>query len=638
MGDIQIFPTPVRIKFEEGFLNKPAALDLHIDPAIEKEFNSRGITSAELPAGTVLAGKGNGSCELHISKKDDHAEEGYSLRITPNRIEVGCSTAAGAYYALLSLEQIFAQTPDDIPCLQISDAPLLPVRGVLLDIGRNKIPRMEVLYAIVDMLSKMKVNHLELYMQGYSFEWRQYKYLFSDETPVTAAEFRSLSEYARRHFIDLVPNQNSLGHMDEWLDKVQFRRLAECEDGFMFQNLYWRAPGTVDAKDPKAKEMITGLFDELLENSSSEYVNVNLDEPFELGKGKNRSSGGDGHDIRLYTDYVKYMNDYLRSKGKKMLMWGDVIFSHPESIGDIPEDVAVLDWLYEGDGSFEKDCRAICKTKRDFYLCPGTSNWCSFTGRSENMIKNIRNAVDCAARYGAKGIILTDWGDLGHWQYLSASFVPFAYGAGYSWSGMALSEEALLGYCDREIYGDPGGEASRTALALGNYYQFEHAPLYNTTLCFAVMASKYRFNTREEFNDRIKMMLALSRNIAKGFGAVPESDGINLDAAGLSQYLAGLEDKIKKLQLGCPDGELIKKEMLSSIRMIAHGMRLYIAMTEHAADGEQFARDMRDLYQDMGEIVQMHYQLWSVRNRQGGYAKSQEQLLHLMKVYDKHDK
>lgn len=70
--------------------------------------------------------------------------------------------------------------------------------------------------------------------------------------------------------------------------------------------------------------------------------------------------------------------------------------------------------------------------------------------------------------------------------------------------------------------------------------------------------------------------------------------------------------------------------------MIPHGMRLYQAMTEHEADAGQFTKDMRYLYQDIGEIMHAHYPLWSARNRQGGYAKSQEQMLHLMRVYDKY--
>lgn len=636
MTEIQVFPTPDRLEFTEGFLKKPSILNILIDSVIEIEFRGRGIVPSELFAEIAQSGTESGSCTLQIMSAANFPQEGYRLSVTQDGIKVECGTAAGAYYALLSLRQIFAQTNSQIPCLQITDEPLLAVRGILLDIGRNKIPKMETLFAVIDTLSKMKVNHVELYMQGYSFEWLQYKYLFTDETPITAVEFRSLSEYAHRHFIDLVPNQNSLGHMDEWLAHPQFRKLAECEDGFLFQNLYWRAPGTIDVNDLQAKKMVTGLFDELMENFSSGYVNVNLDEPFELGKGKNQSPEGENHNAKLYTDYVKHMNDYVRGKGKKMLMWGDVIFSHPESISDLPEDVTVLDWIYEGDGSFEKDCRIIGETGRDFYLCPGTSSWCSFTGRSENMKKNIRNAVDCADRYGAKGIVLTDWGDLGHWQYLSASYLPFAYGAGYSWSGTAFVEETLFCYCDREIYCDPNGEASRIALALGNYYRFEHAPLYNTTLCFAVMSSKYRFDTKEEFQDKMQMMLTLSRNIAKGLDLVPESSEIKLDSAGLAHYLAGLTDKISGLQLNCPDGDLIKKEMALSARMISHGMRLYVAMTDHAEDKEQFAKDMRYLYQDIGEIMQEHYPLWTARNRQGGYAKSQEQMLHLMQVYDKY--
>ena len=110
----------------------------------------------------------------------------------------------------------------------MQDAPALEVRGIMLDIGRDKIPQMQTLYTLIDLFGRMRINHLQLYMEGFCFDYPQYRYLFSDETPLTAEEFRSLSAYARARFIDLVPNQNVLGHMEKWLERPQFRHLPNA--------------------------------------------------------------------------------------------------------------------------------------------------------------------------------------------------------------------------------------------------------------------------------------------------------------------------------------------------------------------------------------------------------------------------
>lgn len=67
----------------------------------------------------------------------------------------------------------------------------------MLDIGRDKIPSMETLRGLIDLFAAMRINHLQMYMEGFSFDYEDFHYLFTNETPMTPAEFRELSLYAR---------------------------------------------------------------------------------------------------------------------------------------------------------------------------------------------------------------------------------------------------------------------------------------------------------------------------------------------------------------------------------------------------------------------------------------------------------
>ena len=53
--------------------------------------------------------------------------------------------------------------------MEIDDYPDLKLRGVMLDISRSKVPTLSTLKKLVDKFATLKLNHLELYVEGFSF-------------------------------------------------------------------------------------------------------------------------------------------------------------------------------------------------------------------------------------------------------------------------------------------------------------------------------------------------------------------------------------------------------------------------------------------------------------------------------------
>src|ERR1700677_5098205 len=89
--------------------------------------------------------------------------QGYRLSIVPAGITISASTPAGQFYAAATLRQLKRQFPKSLPCLEIEDHPDFPVRGVMLDISRDKVPTMQTLYELIDLLASWKINQLQLY-------------------------------------------------------------------------------------------------------------------------------------------------------------------------------------------------------------------------------------------------------------------------------------------------------------------------------------------------------------------------------------------------------------------------------------------------------------------------------------------
>ena len=633
----RIFPAPKQCTFQQNTISGIRYGAVTTAPEIEASCRDAGFDPAALLAEAFPGGYSPDGITL-AAEYVTCPPESFHICISSDGIRITCQDGAGYFYALGVLVQLAAQADGVLPCAEIADEPSLSVRGIMLDIGRDKIPSMETLKGLIDLFASMRINHLQLYMEGFSFDYEDFHYLFTNETPVTPEEFRELSQYARAHFIDLVPNQNVLGHMEKWLEKPQFRSLAECEDGYIFENLFWRPPMTLDVRDSRSFELAETLLGTLMDVSSSGCINVNMDEPFELGMGKNKQAAEKEGRLNLYFEYVEKLHAYCASRGKRMLMWGDEILHHPDCVSRFPKDAILLDLIYEGDAHFEDHARLMQKTGLNYCLCPGTSSWGSLTGRSDNMAKNIRDAASCAIRYGGLGIITTDWGDLGHWQYLSASYPGFAYTAACSWSGPESDSDLTAWFCNRFIYESPAENAFQTAWDLGNYYHLEHAPLYNTTLAFAVMSSKYTYESIEEFDAKMERLLTLSANIAKTNAIPPREPAICIDFAAMKEYLDQVEKEVSEAALACADGELIRREMENGLRMVRHGIHLYYTMTVLRDDPGAFSREMAVLFDDLDDILKVHYTLWSARNRSGGFQRSTAHMNHLLFFYRKMQK
>src|SRR2546430_5896818 len=109
-----------------------------------------------------------------------------------------------------------------------------------------------------------------------------------------------------------------------------------------------------------------------------------------------------------------------------MMFWGDIILHHPELIPELPRDVVALEWGYEAGHPFDDHLEKFDAAGIPVFVCPGTSAWCSFSGRSDNALAHLRGSAGSGNRNKPPGHLITDWGRLGDHQALSISYFGFA--------------------------------------------------------------------------------------------------------------------------------------------------------------------------------------------------------------------
>jgi hypothetical protein len=550
--------------------------------------------------------------------------EAYILDIGAGEISLSYSDEPGKFYGRATLEQAAKTYGAAVPCMTIEDAPDLAIRGVMLDISRNKVPTVETLKETIDMLARLKINHLELYVEGYSYGYPSFKHLFPHETPLSPAEIRDLDRYCKERFIDLVPCQNNLGHMSDWLALPEFAALRESESGMAILGRTL-PPSTLNPLDPGSFALAEKLTGELLESFSSPLYNACLDEPFDLGKGKSKEAVEKNGLGRVYGEYALKIYGLAAKHHRRMLMWADVLSKHPEAIDMLPRDIVFLEWGYEGGHPFERLAREYQKSGHDFCLCCGTSSWTTFTGRTGNMLLNTENAARNAKKYGALGIITTDWGDGGHQQYLPVSYAGFAYCAALAWNTESRDEIDLASYLDTHVFEDRAALMGRLVLDAGNYYQHEEFPMVNGTL--SAMQLSLGFLPPGYIDTMTKQMVsALAALTGPESAAVltkilENKKPFNLPE--LCAYVDELSQSIGKTAMACPHSQDIADEYRNNLRMAKLGFLLrHYNDNEPAFSPEERRRHLETLAELTRQIREEHTRLWLRRNKKGGLQKS----------------
>ncbi len=544
---------------------------------------------------------------LSVVPLSSNHTEGYEISVTAKQVAVVAPDAAGVFYAVQTLRQLIDQFGRNLPTLRIRDWPDFPNRGVMIDVSRDKVPTMETLFDLVDMLASWKINQIQLYTE-HTFQYRQHPTVWADASPITGADILALDAFCKDRLIELVPNQNTFGHMRPWLTKPEYKHLAEAPDGCETIWGWFDEPFTLNPSDPGSLQLVQSLFDELLPHFSSNQVNVGLDETVDLGGGHSKELVAEKGAGRVYLDFVLKIYEDVKRRGKTMQLWGDILMNHPELVADLPRDVIALEWGYEAKHDFASHGAIFANSGIPFYVCPGTSTWRTVAGRTDNALDNLRNAAHNGLKHGAIGYLITDWGDEGHWQPLSASFVPLAYGAALSWGYETnLTLDAGL-IASRFAFRDSAEIIGQLAYDLGNVYQTVNIQQFNSTILFNALQA-----TPEIIENHLKN----------------EDDTVVERLKETQTEIDEILGRMESAEIDRPDAGLIRHELTWAGMMLRHACRriLWVQGGKDSAEASKLAAAARQLITD-------HDKIWHARNRHGGFRESVGRLEKMLATYE----
>lgn len=181
---------------------------------------------------------------IEFTVNTDIAEEGYRLKISETGISITASNETGHYYGLKTLRQLI--TLDDersfIPFCSINDYPKFPIRGYMIDVGRN-FQSLKALKKQLDIMAQYKMNIFHWHLTdgpAWRLESKIYPQLNLPEnnTPTrdpgyfyTFDEVRELIAYAAKRKIKVIPELDMPGHSGYFKKTFGFK--METEKGML---------------------------------------------------------------------------------------------------------------------------------------------------------------------------------------------------------------------------------------------------------------------------------------------------------------------------------------------------------------------------------------------------------------------
>lgn len=395
-------------------------------------------------------------CPGTASSKIDH--ESYQLEITQESIIISCKDSAGVYYAVQTLRELLLIYGRRIPCCTIDDYPDFKRRGIMLDVSRGKIPRLQTLKNLVELLAFWKLNEFQLYMEN-SFKFEKHPEPSAGFSPYSAKDILELQQHCKIHHVRLVPCLNSLGHMEKTLSIKKYMHLAETPGAANY-------PGgtTLNPENPGSLRLMEDFYSEFLPLFEATDFNVCCDEA------QINDKAGVPKSIRI-AKYINKLASLVEKHGKRFNIWADCTNMVPSPLPYLPQETIYLDYAYIPNRLHTEQspdrAHRLAATGKHFLICPGSSSWHTHGTFLNAAIVNISQIADEARVLSADGLMLTDWGDTGHRQPLGCSLYSFAYTAAQAWGGEQLEKKSFSRRFCARTWGDYSGKMALALEKLG---------------------------------------------------------------------------------------------------------------------------------------------------------------------------
>jgi hexosaminidase len=351
------------------------------------------------------------------------------------------------------------------------------IRGFHLDL-RIQVMTMDALKSFALKLHNLGINTLIMEWEG-SYPFQKHP-LIANRYAYTRDEITAFISYCKGLNINVIPLQQSFGHVEYILRNDRYKDLREDQKDFS---------QVCPLQTVQDSALFTDLYTDLASTHTSKYIHIGGDETYLLGHDERcKARVAKEGKSKLYIDYIRMLCNIVIRLGKTPVLWADIALKYPDAIKLLPKSTVFIDWNYGWDLNHFGDHQKLLQSGYEIWGAPAlrSSPDNYFLTCWEKHFKNIHDFIPEAAKMGYKGMILTSWSTSGQYSPVFESenemTEEYAIRHVYPLSGFSILLAAyaeaiqsdrpldindfITGYC-KDKYGFNPGEATVFRRALG---------------------------------------------------------------------------------------------------------------------------------------------------------------------------
>ncbi len=288
-------------------------------------------------------------------------EEFYSVEIKNGETVITSKGEKGAYYAALTLEQLYEM--GKVPNMKIVDLPAYEYRGFMIDSARH-MQTVDEIKAYITAAARYKFNTFHWHLsddQGFRIEIEKYPLLnekasyrdchgFKSENNeryggyYTKKEIKEIVDFCEKKHIRVIPELDMPGHTVAMISayphlSCRGEQIPVQTKGGIFKDI-------LCAGNEDVFEFCYNLLDEIIELFPCEYIHIGGDEAPKARwcacekcqqriKDENLNS-----EEELQGYFTNRIISYLKNKGKKAIAWNESLKS-----GIVDGDTIICQWM-----------------------------------------------------------------------------------------------------------------------------------------------------------------------------------------------------------------------------------------------------------------------------------------------------
>lgn len=323
----------------------------------------------------VEKGGSAGSGKIHFAMNESlGSDEAYTLSVSSSQINISAKRAAGFFYAMQSLRQLFPVAFEAggisalaVPAVEIEDAPRYVYRGMMLDVGRHFFP-VAFVKKYIDLIAFHKMNRFHWHLtedQGWRVEVKKYPKLaeiaaYRDESLIghyrdqpwqfdgekyggyyTQEEMREVVAYAAERHITVIPEIEMPGHSMAAL--AAYPELG-CLDGPYEVAKLWGIHDDIYCPKEETFAFLENVLLEVMDIFPSTYIHIGGDEAPKTQWEESavaqevikREGLKDEHELQSY--FIQRMEKFLNSHGRSIIGWDEILE------GGLAPNATVMSW------------------------------------------------------------------------------------------------------------------------------------------------------------------------------------------------------------------------------------------------------------------------------------------------------